>query len=194
MNYGYVRVSSKDQNEERQMIAMSEKGILPANIYIDKQSGKDFNRPQYKKLLKRIKPGDLLYILSIDRLGRNYEEIQNQWRILTKEKGIDICVIDMPLLDTRNGKDLMGTFIAELVLQILSFVAQSERENIRKRQEQGIAAAKARGVHFGPEKKPLPGNFDQLVEKWRAGEIRLDEVLAQCNFSESTFYRRLYDR
>ena len=194
MNYGYVRVSSKDQNEERQMVAMSEKGILPANIYIDKQSGKDFNRPQYKKLLRRIKSGDLLYILSIDRLGRNYEEIQEQWRVLTKEKGIDICVIDMPLLDTRSGKDLMGTFIADLVLQILSFVAQSERENIKKRQEQGIAAAKARGVHFGPERKPLPENFDQLVEKWRAGEIRLDEVLMQCNFSESTFYRRLYDR
>ena len=133
MNYGYVRVLSKDQNEERQMVAMSEKGILPANIYVDKQSGKDFNRPQYKRLLKRIKPGDLLYVLSIDRLGRNYEEIQDQWRILTKEKGIDICVIDMPLLDTRNGKDLMGTFIADLVLQILSFVAQNERDNIKMR-------------------------------------------------------------
>ena len=143
--YGYVRVSSTDQNEERQLIVMNGKRILAGNIYIDKQSGKDFERPQYKKMLKRLKAGDLLYILSIDRLGRNYEEIQNQWRILTKEIGADICVIDMPLLDTRNGKDLMGTFIADLVLQILSFVAQSERENIRKRQTEGIAAAKTRG-------------------------------------------------
>ena len=147
--YGYVRVSSTDQNEERQLIVMNGKRILAGNIYIDKQSGKDFERPQYKKMLKRLKAGDLLYILSIDRLGRNYEEIQNQWRILTKEIGVDICVIDMPLLDTRSGKDLMGTFIADLVLQILSFVAQSERENIRKRQTEGIAAAKARGVRFG---------------------------------------------
>ena len=139
--YGYVRVSSTDQNENRQIIALHEKGVDDRNIYMDKQSGKEFDRPQYKKLLRKIKQGDLLYILSIDRLGRNYEEIQSQWRVLTKEKGIDICVIDMPLLDTRQGKDLMGTFIADLVLQILSFVAQSERENIRKRQEQGIAAA-----------------------------------------------------
>ncbi len=140
--YGYVRVSSTDQNEERQISALREKQILQKNIYKDKKSGKDFERPQYKKMLKRLKAGDLIYILSIDRLGRNYKEIQNQWRILTKEKGAYICVIDMPLLDTRNGKDLMGTFIADLVLQILSFVAQSERENIRKRQSQGIAAAK----------------------------------------------------
>lgn len=143
--YGYVRVSSVDQNEERQMIAMSDNNVPKGNIYIDKQSGKDFNRPQYKKLVKKLKAGDLLYILSIDRLGRNYEDIQKQWRILTKDIGIDICVIDMPLLDTRNGKDLMGTFIADLVLQILSFVAQNERENIKKRQAQGIAAAKAKG-------------------------------------------------
>ena len=136
MIYGYVRVSSTDQNEDRQMIALRGKGIPERNIYIDKQSGKDFDRPKYLKLMKKIKPGDLLYILSIDRLGRNYAEIQNQWRVLTKEKKIDICVLDMPLLDTRQGKDLMGTFIADLVLQILSFVAQSERENIRKRQEQ----------------------------------------------------------
>lgn len=131
--YGYVRVSSTDQNEERQLIALRGKNVDEKNIYMDKQSGKDFNRPQYKKLVRKLRPGDLLYILSIDRLGRNYEEIQNQWRVLTKEKGIDICVIDMPLLDTRQGKDLMGTFIADLVLQILSFVAQSERENIKKR-------------------------------------------------------------
>lgn len=194
MVYGYVRVSSRDQNEERQLLAMKELEVPSENIFLDKQSGKNFIRPQYKTLMKKLKPGDLLYILSIDRLGRNYEEIQIQWRIITKDKGVDICVIDMPLLDTRTGKDLIGTFIADLVLQILSFVAQSERENIRKRQEQGIVAAKARGVHFGPERKPLPENFDQLVEKWRAGEIMLEEVLWYCNFSESTFYRRLRDR
>lgn len=161
--YGYVRVSSTDQNEERQLIALREKGVDDKNVYMDKQSGKDFDRPQYKKLLRKMKQGDLLYILSIDRLGRNYEEIQSQWRVLTKEKGIDICVIDMPLLDTRQGKNLMGTFIADLVLQILSFVAQSERENIRKRQEQGIAAAKAKGVKFGRPEKEVPDNFARLV-------------------------------
>ena len=193
MVYGYVRVSSRDQNEERQLLAMKEREVPSENIFLDKQSGKNFVRPQYKVMMKKLKPGDLLYILSIDRLGRNYEEIQVQWRIITKDKGVDICVIDMPLLDTRTGKDLIGTFIADLVLQILSFVAQSERENIRKRQEQGIVAAKARGVHFGPEKKPLPEDFDQLVVKWRAGEIRLEELLLQCHFSESTFYRRLRD-
>ncbi len=138
--YGYIRVSSTDQNEDRQRIALSGKEIPRTNIYIDKQSGKDFNRPQYKKMVKHLRVGDLLYILSIDRLGRNYEEIQIQWRILTKEIGIDICVLDMPLLDTRNGKDLMGTFIADLVLKILSFVAQNERENIRKRQAEGSMA------------------------------------------------------
>ena len=159
MFYGYIRVSSTDQNEDRQRIAMADKGIAKRNLYIDKQSGKDFERPRYKRMMKRLKPGDLLYILSIDRLGRNYKEVQEQWRILTKEKGVDICVIDMPLLDTRNGKDLMGTFIADLVLQILSFVAQSERENIRKRQAEGIAAAKLRGVRFGRPPIPLPENF-----------------------------------
>lgn len=147
--YGYIRVSSTDQNEERQLVAMRAAQVPEKNVYMDKQSGKVLNRPQYKRLVKKLKTGDLLYILSIDRLGRNYEEIQNQWRILTKEKGIDIVVLDMPLLDTRQGKDLMGTFIADLVLQILSFVAQSERENIRKRQAEGIAAAKAKGVRFG---------------------------------------------
>lgn len=153
--YGYVRVSSTDQNEGRQMIALKEVRVDEKNIYMDKQSGNDFDRPNYKKMVRKLKVGDLLYILSIDRLGRNYEEIQKQWRILTKEIGIDICVLDMPLLDTRNGKDLMGTFIADLVLQILSFVAQSERENIKKRQAEGIAAAKVKGVKFGrPEKHP----------------------------------------
>ena len=158
-SYGYIRVSSRDQNEERQLIALHGKGVENRLIYMDKVSGKDFNRPQYKKLVKKLKPGDLLYIQSIDRLGRNYEELQNQWRILTKEKNVDICVIDMPLLDTRQGKDLMGTFIADLVLQILSFVAQNEREFIRKRQAEGIAAAKAKGVKFGRPPIPLPDNF-----------------------------------
>lgn len=164
--YGYVRVSSIDQNEDRQMIAMSDNNVPKINVYIDKQSGKDFERPQYKKLVKKLKEGDLLYILSIDRLGRNYEDIQKEWRILTKDIGVDICVIDMPLLDTRNGKDLMGTFIADLVLQILSFVAQSERENIKKRQAQGIAAAKAKGVKFGRPESPVPVNFGKLIKQW----------------------------
>ena len=165
--YGYVRVSSTDQNEDRQLLALNKVNVPAKNIYMDKLSGKDFNRPQYKKLVKKLKPGDLLYILSIDRLGRNYEEIQNQWRILTKEIGIEICVLDMPLLDTRNGKDLMGTFIADLVLQILSFVAQSERESIRKRQQEGIAAAKAKGVKFGRPPLPIPENFHEVHQAWR---------------------------
>ena len=189
--YGYVRVSSTDQNERRQMDALKSTDVSIKNIYIDKQSGKDFNRQQYNKMVDRLKEGDLLYILSIDRLGRNYEEIQNQWRILTKDIGIDICVLDMPLLDTRNGKDLMGTFIADLVLQILSFVAESERDNIRKRQAQGIAAAKARGVKFGRKEKKVPKNFDQIVCKWEKKEITLKDVLEECDMSEATFYRRL---
>lgn len=189
--YGYVRVSSTDQNEGRQMIALSEAGVPTKNIYMDKMSGKDFERPQYQKLLKKLKSGDLLYILSIDRLGRNYEEIQKQWRIITKEKNVDICVIDMPLLDTRQGKDLMGTFIADLVLQILSFVAQSERENIKKRQAEGIAAAKAKGVRFGRPEKNVPDNFAALIKLWEQKKLPLSEVLEQCNMSEATFYRRL---
>ena len=189
--YGYVRVSSTDQNEDRQMIALSEAGVPKKNIFMDKMSGKDFDRPQNQKLLKKLKPGDLLYILSIDRLGRNYEEIQKQWRIITKEKNVDVCVIDMPLLDTRQGKDLMGTFIADLVLQILSFVAQSERENIKKRQAEGIAAAKAKGVHFGRPEKDVPDNFASIIKLWEQKKLPLSEVLKQCNMSEATFYRRL---
>ena len=189
--YGYVRVSSIDQNEDRQIIVMDENNVPKGNIYIDKQSGKDFERPQYKKLVKKLKAGDLLYILSIDRLGRNYEDIQKQWRILTKDIGIDICVIDMPLLDTRNGKDLMGTFIADLVLQILSFVAQNERENIKKRQAQGISAAKAKGVKFGRPESPVPDEFDKLIKQWEKKEISIAELLAVCNMSEATFYRKL---
>lgn len=189
--YGYVRVSSTDQNEERQLLALAARGVPEKNIYVDKQSGKDFDRPQYRKLVKKLRAGDLLYVLSIDRLGRNYEEIQRQWRILTKEIGADICVLDMPLLDTRNGKDLMGTFIADLVLQILSFVAQSERENIRKRQAQGIAAAKARGVRFGRPETPLPPDFPAIVAAWEAKKLPLPEALRRCSMSEATFYRRL---
>lgn len=189
--YGYVRVSSTDQNEDRQMIALSEAGVPKKNIFMDKMSGKDFERLQYQKLLKKLKPGDLLYVLSIDRLGRNYEEIQKQWRIITKEKNVDVCVIDMPLLDTRQGKDLMGTFIADLVLQILSFVAQSERENIKKRQAEGIAAAKAKGIRFGRPEKNVPDNFGNLIKQWEQKKLPLPEVLKQCNMSEATFYRRL---
>ena len=187
--YGYVRVSSTDQNEDRLMIALRVGGVPEKNIFMDKQSGKDFDRPNYKKLVRKLKAGDLLYILSIDRLGRNYEEIQKQWRVLTKEIGIDICVTDMPLLDTRNGKDLMGTFIADLVPQILSFVAQSERENIKKRQAEGIAAAK--GVKFGRPEKAVPDDFGKIVKAWEQKKLPLAEVLRQCNMSEATFYRRL---
>lgn len=191
MIYGYVRVSCAEQNEQRQFIEMKKAGVGEKNIFADKLSGKDFNRPQYKKLVKKIKQGDVLYILSIDRLGRNYEEIQQQWRILTKEKGVDICVIDMPVLDTRINKDLIGTFISDLVLQLLSFVAQNERENIKIRQRQGIDAAKARGVKFGRPKKVLPENFNELIQKWKRGEIKKRELIELCHISEATFYRKL---
>jgi len=189
--YGYIRVSSSDQNENRQVDAMEALKIPHEQVYMDKLSGKDFNRPAYKSLVKRLKNGDLLYIKSIDRLGRNYEEIQNQWRILTKEKGVDIAVIDMSLLDTRNGKDLMGTFIADLVLQILSFISENERVTIKKRQAEGIAAAKARGVRFGRPIKSPPENFGLLVKRWERGKMSLDEVLEQTGLKEATFYRRL---
>ena len=188
--YGYIRVSSRDQNEDRQLIALHGKGVEDRFIYMDKVSGKDFNRPQYKKLVKKLKPGDLLYIQSIDRLGRNYEEVQNQWRILTKEKNVDICVIDMPLLDTRQGKDLMGTFIADLVLQILSFVAQNEREFIRKRQAEGIAAAKAKGVKFGRPPIPLLDNFYLVHKAWRAKKLTLKQAAAACGMPVGTFYSK----
>lgn len=189
--YGYIRVSSADQNEDRQMIAMSNFQIPAKHIFMDKQSGKDFERPAYKALMKKLRPGDLLYIKSIDRLGRNYAEIQEQWYIITKVRVADIAVIDMPLLDTRNGGDLMGTFIADLVLQILSFVAQNERENIRKRQAEGIAAARARGVRFGrPVKKP-PENFADAVQEWEQGKLVFSEVLERTGLKESTFYNRL---
>ena len=189
--YGYVRVSSTDQNEDRQMAAMQKKAVLPQNVFVDKLSGKDFKRPEYRRLVQKLKEGDLLYLLSIDRLGRNYEEIQEQWRVLTKEKGIDVSVIDMPLLDTRQGKDLMGTFIADLVLQILSFVAQTECENIKKRQAEGIAAAREKGVKFGRPEIAVPADFGQIVGKWEKRQLSFQEVLKRCGMSEATFYRRL---
>ena len=194
--YGYIRVSSTDQNEDRQRIALRKRAVPKENIYMDKQSGKDFNRPQYKKLVRRLRTGDLLYVLSIDRLGRDYEEIQNQWRVLTKEIGVDICVIDMPLLDTRSGKDLMGTFIADLVLQILSFVAESERTNIRQRQAEGIEAARARGVRFGRPPRALPENYHSVYQRWRTGDITGVAAARECGMPLSTFrYRaQLYEK
>lgn len=186
--YGYIRVSSRDQNEDRQLIALKEVGIAEKNIYLDKQSGKDFNRPRYKKMLQKLKKDDLLYIKSIDRLGRNYEEMLQQWRVLTKEKNIDIVVLDMPLLDTRRGKDLMGTFLSDIVLQVLSFVAENERNNIRQRQAEGIAAAKARGVKFGRPLLPLPDNFYEVHKAWRAKKITLKQAADTCNMPVGTFY------
>ena len=188
--YGYIRVSSKDQHEDRQIHAMHELQITPSNIFTDKQSGKNFDRPAYKRLMQKLKAGDLLHVKSIDRLGRNYEDIQNQWRILTKEKGVDVSVIDIPLLDTRLHRDLMGTFIADLFLQILSFIAQNELTNIRLRQKEGIAAAKARGVRFGRPLKPTPSNFGELLKRWNAKQLSKEKILKICNISESTLYRR----
>lgn len=187
MVYGYVRVSAKDQNEDRQIIAMREVGVSEKNIYMDKQSGKDFKRKQYKRLVRKMKKDDLLYIKSIDRLGRNYEEIIEQWRYLTKEKKIDIIVLDMPLLDTRRGKDLMGTFLSDIVLQVLSFVAENERSNIRQRQAEGIAAAKARGVKFGRPPKPLPENFHTVYQRWKNGKITGTRAAEECNMPITTF-------
>lgn len=189
--YGYVRVSSIDQSCDRQMIEMRRLGIAEKRIYKDKQSGKDFNRPMYQRMLRKLKKGDVLHILSIDRLGRNYEDIQSQWRYLTREKEVDISVIDMPLLDTRRGKDLMGTFLADIVLQVLSFVAQNERENIRKRQAQGIAAAKANGIKFGRPVIKAPRDFPDIVRRWESGSIKVCEAAELCGVSESTFYHRL---
>ena len=190
MIYGYIRVSSTDQNEDRQRIAMEAKDVPKKNIYIDKQSGEDFQRPQYQKMVKRLKTDDLLYIKSIDRLGRNYEEILEQWRILTKEKRIDIVVLDMPLLDTRRGKDLMGTFLSDIVLQVLSFVAENERTNIRQRQAEGIAAAKARGVRFGRPPRPLPENYHSAYQRWKAGAITGTAAARECGMPLATFRYR----
>ena len=188
--YGYIRVSSKDQNEDRQLLALRELDIPERNIFIEKQSGKDFERPQYRKMVRRFKRDDLLCVKSIDRLGRNYGEILEQWRFLTKEKGIDIMVLDMPLLDTRRGKDLMGTFLSDIVLQVLSFVAENERTNIRQRQAEGIAAAKARGVKFGRPSTPLPDNFHEVHQAWRSKKIPLREAALACGMPEGTFYAK----
>lgn len=188
--YGYARVSSRDQNEARQVLALEEAGVKDENIYTDKQSGKNFERVQYKELVKKLKKDDLLYIKSIDRLGRNYDEIIEQWRVITKERGIDIVVLDMPLLDTRRGKDLMGTFLSDIVLQVLSFVAENERSNIRKRQAEGIAAAKAKGVRFGRPPRPLPENFKDAYRKWQFGEITQTEAAKECEIPLSTFRYR----
>ena len=185
--YGYSRVSTREQNEDRQLIALREMSVPEQNIFMDKQSGKDFNRPQYKKLVKKLKPDDLLYIKSIDRLGRNYGEILEQWRILTKEKGIDIVVLDMPLLDTRRGKDLMGTFLSDIVLQVLSFVAENERTNIRQRQAEGNAAAKARGAWFGRPPRPLPENYYSACQRWKAAGTA---AAKECEMPLSTFRYR----
>lgn len=185
--FGYIRVSTREQNEDRQLIALKELSIPEKNLYIDKQSGKDFERPQYRKLVQKMKKDDLLYIKSIDRLGRDYAEILEQWRILTKERGIDIVVLDMPLLDTRRGKDLMGTFLSDIVLQILSFVAENERRNIRQRQAEGIAAAKARGVKFGRPPKSLPENFLQVYQLWKNGKITGVKAAKACQMPLSTF-------
>ncbi len=186
--YGYIRVSTREQNEDRQIIALREAGVPDENVYMDKQSGKDFERPSYKRLVKKIKRDDLLYIKSIDRLGRNYEEIIKQWRMLSKERGVDICVLDMPILDTRRGKDLMGTFLSDVVLQVLSFVAENERTNIRQRQAEGIAAAKARGVRFGHPPKSLPDDFEELRQAWRNGEMSLNQAATACGIAKSNFF------
>ena len=192
--YGYIRVSSRDQNEDRQIMALSQFPIPEKNIYIDKKSGKDFNRPAYRRLLRRLKPGDLLYVKSIDRLGRNYTEIIEQWRIITREKNADIKIIDMPLLDTTYGKDLLGTFISDLVLSVLSYAAELERDHIRSRQAEGIAAAKARGVRFGRPVKNLPDNFDELYTAWRRGELSSADLEKECDMALGVIYRKIRAR
>ena len=188
--YGYVRVSSREQNEDRQLIALKELQVPEENIYVDKQSGKDFNRPQYKRLMRKVKPDDLIYIKSIDRLGRNYGDILEQWKMITKDKHVDLYVIDMPILDTRREKNLLGTFISDLVLTLLSYVAENERANIRQRQAEGIAAAKARGVHFGRTPKPLPENFYEVYQRWKMKKISLTEAARECGMPQTTFFER----
>ncbi len=193
--YGYIRVSTKDQNEDRQRIALAEFPVPEVNVFMDKLSGRDFNRPQYRKLIRKLRPGDCLVVKAIDRLGRNYEEILEQWRIITKEKKADIVVLDMPLLDTRQtGRDLTGTFVADLVLQILSYVAQTERENIKQRQKEGIAAARLRGVRFGRPRKPLPENFEQVKRDWEDKKITSREAAKQLSIAQDTFLRWARER
>lgn len=190
MEYGYIRVSTKDQNEDRQRIAMEEEGLTEHQLYLDKQSGKDFNRPAYKKLVKKLKKGDVMFVKSIDRLGRNYEEIQDQWRMITREKQANIVVLDMPLLDTRrSGGDLTGIFVADMVLQILSYVAQTERENTKQRQAEGIAAAKQRGVRLGRPRKQVPAEFEQIKERWERRDISSREAAHALGISQDTFLR-----
>lgn len=189
--YGYVRVSTREQNVERQLIALKKMGIHPTGIFIDRQSGKDFQRPAYQRMIKSLKAGDLVVTKSIDRLGRNYEEIKEQWRILTKELGVDIMIQDMPLLDTTKSKDLLGNFISDVVLQLLSFVAENERNNIRIRQAEGIEAARRRGVRFGKPPIPIPKNFSELYENWEQGIITINEFAQLCNMGRSTIYKRI---
>lgn len=190
--YGYIRVSTREQNEDRQLTALRGIAVPEQNIFMDRQSGKDFDRPQYKRLLRKMKKDDLLYVKSIDRLGRNYREILEQWRILTREKGVDIVVLDMPLLDTRRGKDLIGTFLSDIVLQLLSFVAENERANIRQRQAEGIAAAKAKGIRFGRPPRSLPENFSENYQHWKSGEITCTAAAKACGMPLSTFRRRAW--
>lgn len=186
--YGYVRVSTQEQNEARQLAAMREFGVAEQNIIVEKLSGKNFNRPRYQRLVKNLRPEDVLVVKSIDRLGRNYDEILEQWGIITKKREAAIVVLDMPLLDTRQGRDLTGTLIADIVLQLLSYVAQTERENIRQRQAEGIAAAKAKGVHFGPLPRTMPDSFEQLRCAWRNKQISLCAAVEACGVPRSTFY------
>lgn len=189
--YGYCRVSSRDQNEDRQLIAMREMEVPEENVFVDKQSGKDFNRPEFKRLMTKIQPNDLIVVKSIDRLGRNYGEIQEQWKQITKDRKVDLYVIDMPMLDTRREKNLLGTFISDLVLTLLSYVAENERVNIRQRQAEGIAAAKARGVQFGRKPRDLPDNFDEMRERWRRKEISVTQAAKECGMPQTTFYERV---
>ena len=191
--YGYVRVSSRDQSEDRQLIAMKKLGVPENNIYVDKESGRDFDRPMYREMVRELNKNDLVYIKSIDRLGRNYKEIVEQWQFLTRNVQADIVVIDMPLLDTRRGKDLLGTFLSDIVLQVLSFVAENERDNIRSRQREGIEAAKERGVKFGRPVLPVPEDFEEIVKTWKSGEITTAEAARQCGFSRSTLYNKAAD-
>lgn len=188
--YGYCRVSSRDQKEDRQLITMKELKVPEENIFIDKQSGKDFDRPQYKKLMRKIKAGDVLYVKSIDRLGRNYKDIIEQWKVITKDKGADIVITDMPLLDTTKDKDLLGTFISDLVLAILSYVSENERCCIHRRQAEGIAAARARGVHFGRKPRPLTEKFYDVYQRWSMKKITVKQAAAECGMPATTFYDR----
>lgn len=186
--YGYMRCSSREQNEDRQLISLKEMGVPEKQIYMDKQSGKDFDRPQYKRLLRKLDNNSVLFVKSIDRLGRNYADLNEQWRIITKEKGADIVVIDMPILDTRRDKNLLGTFISDIVLALLSYVAENERINIKQRQAEGIAAAKARGVKFGRPPVPLPDNFYEIHKQWRDKKLTLKQAAKACNLATSTFF------